>query len=62
MIEKLAGESSITELCGLFSIVRSGYYAWKQRGIGKRRKENAVLKEEIRNIHERAATIMVLPG
>jgi len=52
LIEKLAGEGSISELCFLFSVVRSGYYAWKRRGIGKRRKENAVLKEEIRNIHK----------
>jgi len=45
LIEKLAGEGNIAELCFLFSVVRSGYYAWKKRGIGKRRKENAVLKE-----------------
>lgn len=52
MIEKLAVEASISELCNLFSVVRSGYYAWKKRGLGKRRKENALLKEEIRNIHK----------
>jgi len=52
LIEKLAGEGSIAELCSLFNAARSGYYAWKKRGIGKRRKENAVLKEEIRNIHK----------
>lgn len=52
MIEKLAVEASISELCNLFSVVRSGYYVWKKRGIGKRRKENAVLREEIRNIHK----------
>lgn len=50
----MAGEGSIAELCGLFNVVHSGYYAWKKRGIGKRRKENAVLREEIRNILQSA--------
>ncbi|MBN1445464.1 MAG: IS3 family transposase [Candidatus Omnitrophica bacterium] len=52
MIEKLAAEASIAELCSLFNAARSGYYAWKKRGLGKRRKENALLKEEIRGIHK----------
>lgn len=52
MIEKLAAEVSITELCSLFNAARSGYYAWKKRGLGKRRKENTLLKEDIRRIHK----------
>ena len=52
MIEKLAGEGSVTELCGLFKVMRSGYYAWKKRGMGKRQKENALLKEEIQRIYK----------
>jgi len=51
LIEKLAREGSIAELCSLFNAARSGYYAWKKRGLGKRKKENARLKEEIRSIH-----------
>lgn len=51
MIEKLAPAGSIAELCSLFNAARSGYYAWKKRELGRRKREDARLKEEIRSIH-----------
>jgi len=56
LIDKLATEGSIAELCGLFNTTRSGYYAWKKRRLSKREKEEALLKEEIRSIHGESDT------
>ena len=52
MIAKLAGDCRIRELCCLFGVARSGYYAWKSRDRGKRRSENRRLRDDIRRIHQ----------
>ena len=48
---KLAGEYRIGEMSRLFGVARSGYYAWRKRGMGKRRREDERMRDDIRRIH-----------
>ncbi|MEW8227685.1 MAG: IS3 family transposase [Candidatus Thiodiazotropha endolucinida] len=41
----------IKMMCHFYGVSRSGYYAWRKRGVGKRAQENARLIELIREIH-----------
>ncbi len=43
----------VRTMCRLLSLSPSGYYAWRQRGPSHRTRENAVLIEEIVEIHPR---------
>jgi putative transposase len=51
VIRELATEQRIRELCELFEVSSSGYYAWRRRGRGARVRANEVLGEEIEEIH-----------
>jgi putative transposase len=44
----------VSELCRVLRVSRSGYYAWKDRPLSKRDRENATLTEQIRKIHQRS--------
>lgn len=44
----------MTWACKTLEVSRSGYYAWLDRGASERDKENAMLLERIRAIHEKS--------
>ena len=44
----------VSLLCKIVGVSKSGYYAWKSRPPSKRSREDAVLTEKIREIHERS--------
>jgi putative transposase len=44
----------ISLLCRVLKVSRSGYYDWKDRPLSKRARENTLLTEKIREIHERS--------
>ncbi|MEW7972385.1 MAG: IS3 family transposase [Candidatus Thiodiazotropha endolucinida] len=50
-IEQNRKEWPIKVMCKFYGVSRSGYYAWRKRGMGKRAQENAKLLEIIREIH-----------
>ncbi len=41
-------------MCRLLGLSPSGYYAWRQRGLSRRARENSALTEEILEIHTRS--------
>ena len=45
---------SVSLLCKVLKVSRSGYYGWRDRPPSKRTKENATLTERIREIHHRS--------
>jgi putative transposase len=45
---------SVSMLCKVLKISRSGYYDWKNRPPSKRATENAALTERIREVHHRS--------
>jgi len=51
MIRTMATDYRIGELCETFEVSRSGYYAWRRGGRGKRAQANAELGERIAAIH-----------
>lgn len=38
-------------MCRLYGVTRGGYYAWRQRGPGQRRRDNATLLTQIIQVH-----------
>jgi putative transposase len=46
--------SPVSLLCKMIGVSKSGYYAWNSRPSSRRSRENAVLTEKIREIHERS--------
>jgi putative transposase len=46
------GEFSVKRMCQALAIGRSGYYAWRVRGISGRERENQVLVEQIKAVHQ----------
>ena len=42
----------MTRLCRLFGVTRPGYYAWRQRPVSPRQRQDRVLLEEMRAIFE----------
>jgi len=44
---------SVEKMAGVLGVTRSGYYAWKKRGISERERANEELAEEIENIQEK---------
>jgi hypothetical protein len=42
-------------------VSKSGYYAWRSRSPSERRRQDALLIEEIREIHSRAARLTATP-
>lgn len=54
LFEVIAAEEAnfpIKLMCELLEVSRSGYYAWKERELSERAKENEVLAKEIEDIH-----------
>jgi len=45
---------SVSMLCKVLKVSRSGYYDWKNRPPSKRATENAALTERIREVHHRS--------
>src|SRR5438094_474381 len=45
---------SIRAMCRVLEVSASGYYAWRQRLISVRRRENEKLQQRIRTIHDRS--------
>lgn len=53
MIRELATNGHrVEELCGLWDVSASGYYAWVNREPSKRQKADAVLSVEVKKIHK----------
>ena len=44
----------MTRLCRLFAVTRAGFYAWRERPVSARARQDRVLLEEIRAIFERS--------
>ena len=42
----------MTRLCRTFGVTRAGYYAWRQRPVSLRRRQDRALLEEMRAIFE----------
>lgn len=42
----------MTRLCRLFGVTRPGYYAWRQRPVSTRQRQDRVILEEMRVIFE----------
>jgi transposase InsO family protein len=51
MTHSLATAYRVHELCEVFEVSRSGYYAWRNGGRAKRAKANAELTDQIRTVH-----------
>lgn len=43
-----AGAYGVQRMCHVLGVQRSGYYAWKGRGLSRRRREDQALREAIR--------------
>lgn len=52
MIEVLAKEYPVTELCAILQVARSGYYAWCRHKPTARQQVNAQLLERIRALYQ----------
>ena len=52
MIEELSKEHGVWELCELFGVTRSGYYAWSHGQESARDIANRILVEEIKQVFE----------
>ncbi len=44
----------VSLLCRMLGVSRSGYYAWRERPPSRRSREDTVLAEKIREVHERS--------
>ena len=54
-------EFSITRICQVFGISKSGYYAWVKNPIGKREKENMMILDRIIYYHEKSNRVYGSP-
>jgi putative transposase len=54
LIDAEKANHSVSLLCKVLKVSRSGYYDWKDRPPSKRDQENAALTERIREIHHRS--------
>jgi putative transposase len=61
LIDAEKADYSISLLCRVLKVSRSGYYGWKDRSPSKRDRENAALTEKIREIHNRSRRIYGYP-
>lgn len=44
-------EFPISVMCDVFSVSRSGYYAWQRKPASRRKQANAELRQKIRTVH-----------
>ena len=61
MIKELAREHRISELCELFEVSRSGYYAWLNRKPSVRKQIDEQLGDQIKVIHQNSRKIYGCP-
>lgn len=54
LIDAEKANYSVSMLCKVLRVSRSGYYAWRDRSPSRRERENATLIEQIREIHHRS--------
>lgn len=54
MIQSLSATFGVSELCALLETSRSGYYAWRSGGRGKRARSERELTEQIQRAHRRS--------
>lgn len=52
MIQTMATEYDVVELCEAFEVSKSGYYAWSQRRPSQRDVANQALLQKIRQVHQ----------
>ncbi len=52
MIEELSKEHNVRDLCELFEVTRSGYYAWSRGQESARELANRAVSEQIRQVFE----------
>ena len=50
MIAELSKEHAVRDLCELFAVTRSGYYAWGRGPEGARELANRVVAEQIKRV------------
>ncbi len=53
LIQELSGKHSISELCDLLGVARSGYYVWSKGAKSANQKLNSVLVERIRALFQK---------
>lgn len=51
----------VSLLCRMLGVSRSGYYAWRERPPLSRSREDAILTEQIREVHEHSRETCVYP-
>ena len=51
-IEEHKREFPIVVMCGVLAVSESGFYAWRKRPTCQRKREDAHLKQEIRQVFE----------
>lgn len=49
-MERLRGQFSVSAMCRVFEVSRSGYYAWRPRAKSRRAKENEALTGQIKAV------------
>jgi putative transposase len=49
---------SVSQLCWVLGVARAGYYAWTSRPPSARRQADALLTDQIRDIHARSRGTM----
>jgi hypothetical protein len=47
-VERERAHHRVTRMCRVLGVSPSGYYAWRKRGLSRRRREDAVLGQRIR--------------
>ena len=52
---------SITQMCAVLRVSRSGYYAWRKRPISAREMANRDLEQEIQRIYEEKRQVYSSP-
>jgi len=50
-MKSLAGDYRIGDLCAAFCVSRSGYHRWRTAGASERRREDALIGEELQRAH-----------
>ncbi len=53
-IEDNSHQFPVSTLCHVLEVKRGSYYAWRSRPESQRSKENKVLTEEIKTVHEQS--------
>ncbi len=60
-IEREKANHQVLLMCGVLGVSRSGYYAWRRRGVSARAREDAELLSQIRTIHRESRGIYGAP-